>query len=365
MDWTSLGKKWRVRFVQVNPTDLDTTMGELADVDITSASISEAYYSDTRVQASIKCLDSAWTRQAWVRVIAEVPDEGYSEELGTFLVTGDDADESNGTWTTTLSCESALYALDLQAAKRPFVVANGAMAKQAMESTLGWCGRDYVDNDAPDHMMGGDVVFETGSSILERLYDLADRCDIRLDVDGHGRVTLDRYVLPANRSSSFAIDLKASDSIALDGISRTSNYLEIPTECIVSYTSGSGDDATEIQGYAENGGRVAIGERGYVVSKVVSLTEMAPETFERADAIARERLDKASNESAEWTLTTEYMPIRIGAVGTLRNHGDPYYSGDQKVMVKSRDIDLKDMTMKLTLKLASANDTDSTTGSDD
>ena len=360
-DWTKISSKnWRIRFLQINPSSLDSIIGELEDVDITSASIDESYYSDTRVQAQISFLGSAWTRQAWIRIIAELPDEDYSEELGTFFATSDDSSEENGTWSTSLNLESSLYALDLQAAKGPYTVAEGSMAKAAMIATFGWCNRAYVDNNAPDHQMGGNVVFETGSSILERVYDLADRCNMRLDVNGHGAITMEEYVHPSKRSSSFTIDLSSADGIALDGVSRSSNYLEIPSECIVSYTSGSGDDATEIRGYASNEStsRFLISNRGYILSKTVSLTEMSPETVEQANSIAATRLSRSSVESAEWTLTTEYMPVRIGAVGTLKGLNDPYYSGDQTVMIKNRNIDLKDMTMQLTLKLASSNDWD-------
>lgn len=359
MDWHSLGKRWRVRVMQVQPANMDNVTGELADVDLTGATVSENYYSDTRAQASLSFLGDAWTRQNWVRIIAEVPDEGYSCELGTFYASADDASEQNGAWSTSLTLDSALSALDQKALLGCYVINEGSMVKPAMTRLLGWCGRTYSDLSAPDYRSTSNLVYETGESALSCMYDMADLCGTRLDVDGHGRITLEPYVLPGNRPSTFVIDMGASDSVALDGVSRSSNYLEIPTECVVVYKSGSGDDEVSIEATATNeSGRVGWGQRGFAVTKVVSLSEMSPETWERAARIARERLDRSSNESAEWTLTTEYMPIRIGAVGTLRNSGDPYYPGDRKVMVKSREISLNDMTMKLTLKLASANDTD-------
>lgn len=363
MDWHELGKKWRIRVMQVQPANMDNVTGELADVDLTSATISENYYSDTRAQASLSFLGDAWTRQNWVRIIAEVPDEGYSCELGTFYASADDASESNGTWVTSLTLDSALSAFDQKALLGCYVINEGSMVKPAMTQLLNWCGRTYADLSAPDYRATSNLVYDTGESALSCLFDMADLCGIRLDVDGHGRITLEPYVHPAMRPTTFFIDMKASDSIALDGVSRSSNYLEIPTECVVTYTSGSGDDEVSITATATNEtGRVGWGQRGFAVTKVVSLSEMSPETWERAAQIARERLSRSSNESAEWTITTEYMPIRIGAVGTLANTGDPYYPGTRKVMVKSRTIDLSDMTMQLTLKLASANDTD---GGDD
>ena len=362
-DWSRLGKRWRVRAVQVSPTNMDRVIGELADVDMTSATVTENYYSDTRVQASLAFLGDAWERQSWVRILAEIPEEGYSCELGTFYAGADDASESNGTWKTSLALDSALSALDQKALLGCYVISAGSMVKPALTRLIGWCGRTYADCGAGDYRITSDVVYDTGESVLSCLYDMADLCGIRLDVDGHGRVTLEPYVEPRNRPETFVIDMGSADSIAHDGVSRTSNYLEIPTECVVIYTSGSGDGEVRIEATATNeSGRVGWGQRGYAVTKVVSLSEMSPETWNRAAQIARERLDRSSNESAEWELTTEYMPIRIGAVGVLRNAGDPYYPGDRKVMVKSREINLADMTMKLTLKLASANDTE---GGDD
>lgn len=359
-NWHELGKRWKVTYQMVTPASPDSTMGTLEGVIPSSATITESYYTDTRVQAQLSYIGDGWVRQSFIRIIAQLPDEGYSEELGTFLATSDDASESKGEWKTTLELESMLYALDVQAGKAPWTVKKGSMALAAMKQMLNTCHRPYtVLGGAKDHQMGSNTVYETGGSYLERLYDLCDLCNDRLDVDGHGRVTIEPYIVPSARTASFTIDMGASDGIAIDGISRSSNYLDRPTECVVYHREGSGADEKETRGYASNAGRVSFGSRGYVITKVVELTDMSPNTTARANAIAAEKLASAAGESIEWQVTTEYMPIHAGDVGWLQNTGDPVYPNRQKVMVKNREIELEHMTMKLTLKLATGNDTDS------
>lgn len=357
-DWNSLGKRWRVTYMMVTPASPDSTMGELEGVLPSSATITESYYTDTRVQAQLSYIGDGWVRQAFVRIIAEIPEEGYREELGTFLAAKDDAKYENGEWKTTLALESMLYALDVQAGKAPWIVKQGAMALAAMEQMLKTCNRPYVLLDAKDHKMTKNTVYETGTTYLARLYDLADLSNNRLDVDGHGRVIVEPYVLPSDRSPSFVIDLAAADGIAVDGIERSSNYLDRPTECVAYHREGTGDEQTETRGYASNSGYVSFGSRGYVITKVVELSDLSPNTSAAANAIAREKLDRSAMESIEWNVTTEYMPIHAGDVGWLQNTGDPVYPQRQKVMVKSREVELEHMTMKLTLKLADSNDTD-------
>lgn len=363
IDWAKLGKKWRVTYQMVTPASPDSTMGELEGVDPSSATITESYYTDTRVQAQLSFIGDGWIRQSFIRIIAEVPEEGYREELGTFLATSDDAKESKGEWTTTLALESMLYALDVQAGKSPWTVKKNASGLAAMHQMLDTCHRPYIDLEAKDHIMGSNVVYKTGTSYLERLYDLADLCNDRLDVDGHGRVTIEPYILPDKRTPTFTIDMKAPDGIAQDGIERTSNYLDRPTECVVYHREGSGDSETETRGYASNSGRVSFGSRGYVITKVVELSDLSPNTAAAATQKAKDRLAANSNETVKWQVTTEYMPIHIGDVGWLQNTGDPVYgTTKQKVMVMNRELELKHMTMKLTLKLATSNDTEDEDG---
>lgn len=358
IDFHELGKRWKITYQMVTPASPNSTMGTLEGVIPSSATITESYYTDTRVQGQLQYVGDGWVRQSFIRIIAEVPDEGYKEELGTFLATSDDAQSGDGEWKTTLALESMLYALDVQAGKSPWTVKKGAMALAAMKQMLSTCHRPYALLDPKDHKMTKNTVYETGTSYLERLYDLSDLCNDRLDVDGHGRVTIEPYIVPSKRSASFTIDMGASNGIAVDGISRSSNYLDRPTECVVYHREGSGDSEKETRGYASNSGRVSFGSRGYVITKVVELSDMSPNTAARANAIAKDRLANASSESIEWTVTTEYMPIHAGDVGWLQNTGDPVYTTRQKVMVKNRELELEHMTMKLTLKLASGSDTD-------
>lgn len=351
VDWTSLGKKWNIRYIQVTPSNLNDTMGVLEGVIPSSASITESYYTDTRVQASLQFIGDGWKRQSFIRIIAELVDEDYSEELGTFLASSDDASTSNGTWTTTLELQSMLYALDAETGHKTWTVAKGANSLTAIKQMLKQCKRAYISKSANSKYLKKSRVYTSDKSYLARIYDLCTASNNRLDVDGHGRVIVSKYIRPAKKSASFTIDLESSDGMAHDGLSRSSNYLEIPTECVVYHSETNKKKTTYTYGYASNGGRVSRGKRGYVITKVVS--EDDADTVPALTKLAKQKLKKASQESLEWSVTTEYMPIHAGDVGYLKNTNDPYYPEKQKVLVKERVLNLEHMTMDLTLKLAS------------
>lgn len=371
-DWLHPTKrKWAFTFQLVPPNKLNDSWGTLDKVDISSVSITEGYYTDTRIQGKMTYYDelSLDHRQAYIRIIATDTTIGYTEELGTFIPTSDDVTMEGSVVKTSVNLESILYGISMQKLQKGWVCPQGKFTythivnvlnnKCNMKGEEAW-KMDY-DRHGPtytssDKNFDQTAVCDPGNSILELLYGLCNHTSVRLDVDGHGCVLFYPYFSPNDRPVTFTITANSPDSIVLDGVSRSSNYLEMASQVTVH---AKNDEGTEITSTQNATGRLSQAQRGYIVGKYYDINEMSSFTQAEADALARSYLSKATNENMEWTLTTEYMPIYCGDVGYLEGLKDHYgYGTKKKVLVKNRDIDLATMTQKLTLKLASSNDTD-------
>lgn len=353
-DWRDM-PKGELFFEMLPPANLDDSYGQLDGVILSGCSITEGYYTDARVSAKLEVEEGNWIRQSAIRITYRVPEMGYEEELGTFFATGDSGGRSKGLSTVELDLVSTLHAMSLQKARSPHWLQPGAYARTAMRQMCDACHREMVDDGANDHVYSETSMLESGESYLDRMFALCEDANDRLDVDGHGRVLVQAYVLPSQRVPTFEIDLDDPRGIAHDGVDKSSDYLSLPSEVHVIYrwTEGSGDSAQqmEIAGSAYGSGHVSFGSRGYIVSEVEVLNELEPAAEWRAEQIAQERLAALSVETEEWTLTTEYLPIHRGDVGYLRGDGP-----ERLVMVKSLDLNLENMQMKLTLKSAESAD---------
>jgi hypothetical protein len=357
VDWSDLEHKWSINVYQLDPADMSSMWGRLEGVDLSTCSISEGYYTDTRVQGQLSYYDAERNRQAFIQIRATVPNV-HTEILGTFLVTNDDVSYEGGSLKTTLNLESMLYALDVQAMKAPWVVKKGTSFSTFANQILNTCHRPWRNCSMRGYTYGSAVSYSTGTSYLSALYDACSTSNNRLDVDGRGNVTIEPYILPKKRTPIFNINLNDVTGIAHDGVTRSSDYLELPTDCVVYYNRDSDNVTDCVRGYASNGGRYSFGQRGYVVTKVVSVSEEPKGGATALANKAKTLLANASVENVTWEVTTEYMPVHAGDVGYLQGMTldiSPYNTR-QLVMVKNVELELEHMTMKLTLKSANSND---------
>ena len=126
MDWRNLNRTDRIRVQQLDPATR-AVLGEVEGIDLSSATIEAAYYSDTRTSGKLTVRGEGWQRGAFLRIIHEVPEWDYSRTLGTYVVTDDAAERNNGAWSYELTLQSVLYAFDQDRLLRPWTVAKNAM----------------------------------------------------------------------------------------------------------------------------------------------------------------------------------------------------------------------------------------------
>ena len=362
MDWHDASRKDQFAFYMVSAQTPDQSIGEIEDVLLDKTTVTGAYYTDTRSLASLTFLDpSQYIPNSRVRIVHRVPDWGYENELGTFLVRNNPSIRSKATWSSTLTLNSILEGLATNLAKEPWTVASGASMKQAMKDMLSTCMVPYKIDSALDKNASSGLVYETGGSFLSRLYDLTSNTNNRIDVDGHGVVTIEPYVLPKSKTPKFRIDLADVRGLADHEISRTSTQLEIPNRCIVSYRYSErvGDDNVEreITAFKDLSGINSIESRGYVVSDYYQVSELEPATYDHALQMATDRLSARQYEKIEWSFSCLYFPVWEGDTVELVVHDGPEeFIGPKHCLVKEVQVHLGTMQMDLVLRETQSGD---------
>lgn len=358
-DWRDVTRRDKIVVQMVNPANIDAVMGELDGVDLSGSTLTAAYYTDTRTSGKLRVIGEGWQRGSFVRITHQVPEWNYSRELGTYIVTNDDRSRENGAWAYELTLQSLLFGLSTDKLVRPWAIANNAMMLKAARQCLDAAGYQYVFDGANDYRFKGARIMETGTDRLSALYALCQTANNRLDVDGHGRVTMGKYVPPSSRVPVFRIDLSDPRGVALDGLSGSTDYLEIPNVVGVCYKYNSGGKQREIDASARVSSTSphAHAARGYTVTDFRELNEMTPATAARAQQLAAQFLANDSVEHVEWQLETIYLPIWEGdVVDLVINDGQADYQGVRRCLVKNAEISLEDMRMSLTLKETASGD---------
>lgn len=377
IDWRDQVRRDRLRFYMVEPNNLERVLGELDGVDLSGSSITAGYYTDTRVSAklkivgddSIRTTTDKWIRSSFIRIVHEVEGENYSNELGTFLVTNDGATREGATWAYELELQSMLYAISTDLFVEPWVRARGSSAMDCARRILQVTGRPYIERGAYDSRLKSALVLESGKSYLQHLYTCMTAANNRVDVDGHGRVTLSPYVSPDAKSPLFTIGMDETRGMIEEGsLKRTTDYLKMVDTVAVSYKyndDSSGESVErEINAYVKvpDSSPISHAKRGYSSTEFHSLNEMNPPTAARARELAKQYLAN-NRESVEWQLNCAYMPIWEGDVIVLNvPDGVDVYAGARKCLVKNVDIDLATMQMSLTLRETASGEEESEDG---
>lgn len=354
VDWMDQSRSDTLTFTMVNQTNINATKGELADVILDKSSVTAGYYTDTRTSGKLVVSDSKWARGSFIRITHSF--SGYSNNIGTYIVTDDDWDLNHGVWEQTLTLNSILFGLSTDKLTGPYTIKKNAYGLAAIKSILSGRGRPALYNGALDYRYtGGNKVYETGTSVLSVLYDIASTSKNRIDVDGYGRVTVGKYIAPNSKSASLTIDVNSSNGVVHnDTLKLSTDWLEMPTNAVISYKySDKKGNQKEIIGRASvsNSDHAATKQRGYTVTAFQSLSEMSPQNTTRANTLAKNLLTREGTELIEWKFTCQYLPIWQGhVVNLIVSDGPNGYKGTRKCLVKNVDIDFGTMTMDVTLK---------------
>ncbi len=339
----------------VDPRDHSQSLGAL-EVAPSGCRMTEGYYTDTRVSASLSVPDwSAYDGFAWVRLRHEELRSGWSETMMTGIVWDEGVSESSGALRASPTVVSALKALDADAIPCPLVMGQGGRALSAAAKVCSDVGRPWrALPGATDYRFTDPRVWDAGTSRISVLFDLLELAGDRLGVDPDGVVTAARYVEPSRREPSMTLDALDPHGVVLaTEMRRSSDSHQVPGRSIATWkgTVGEGDDRRDEQvgGYADVGSShfASPGRRGYVVSEVHQVNDMAePRTVAHAQRLARGFLPGDSAGTDEWEVECLWVPLHQGDAVDFR----PPVGGPRLCLVKAVDVDLGAWTERLTLK---------------
>lgn len=360
-NWKNLAHTNDVEIQMISQNDGHTILKNLTGVELAGSYISMGYYTDSRQQAVINTVNSNYIRNSFIKIIHKVPEWNYAKSLGVFAVTNDNGSLKPNKYVAPLRCSSMLYLESLDFAATPKVINKNATILDVFKSISSQSRRRYsIDSNINNYKFSSTYILEAGKSTLDRLFTLSNASKNRIDVDGDGLIHVSPYILPNNKTPVFRFDLADENGMIIDELSRSSNYLELPTRVVVyhSYSDSAGNEKY-IYGYADSTGQLSEGYKGYRIVDFIEEPELTPRTKARADALAKSYLAVNTKELIEWEFSCPYIPLWEGDVVTLNiNDGPTQYRGLRKCLVKSIKINLDTFIMDLTLKETSSPDTD-------
>ena len=358
MDWRDLTKRGRMRAWYVEPNSLDNVVGEVQGVKWDACSVEHGYYTDTRTTAKLVAHDPQWDWRSWIRITYETDD--YEADIGTYIVTDDPATHDKGRWEYQFALNSVLWGLSQEKAYGALTIAKGATTAKTLKRIFGYCGCAYSIDGLKEYTASRIFTLPRGKSMLEWLFSVANYTGNRVNVTGHGVVTVKKRTLPKDISQAVTLDIEDPRGLVIGQIGRKSDWLTTPGRVIVHHQAGSGDEARDIVGVATvaSSHHASFANRGYIMTEYESVSDMSPETQEQAEYLAKQALKERSATLTEWEASVPFLPIKAGTGVTLLPH-DYAYKGERKCFVKSisiSDMHLNRPTMKLTLKECSSGD---------
>lgn len=367
MDWTTTGYSYDVTVAVVHQTDVNNVLGILSGVQLSNMSISENYYSDSRVQAKLTTMvdeddDDGYISNARLRIIVSIPSRFWSKTLFTGYVSDIDTVIESGYCKKTYTLEGTIWGLLEHKVSSSVTIAKGASLVKTWESLLkNQTKMQYSTSGSQDHLMGNTVVYEAGSNLSTILFELSSGYD-RMDVDGSGVITLKKYTSPSNRTSSRIIDYKDSLGLSIAPLSAQDTAYEAPGRAIVTATINEQDakDSTKtvsktIVGVydAPSSHATSINTRGWLRARSDSYSGVS-ETPTKAelDKLAKKNWEDNQSKGIEWTVKTVYADYHAGDVVDLVA---PYISSGSKtythkVLISAVETDLDTFTQNLTMK---------------
>jgi hypothetical protein len=348
-----------------DPRTLDV-IGVLDNVEPEGSSLSWGYDTDTRFSGTIQTLGSNWIEHSALRVIHRVPEWNYSNVLATGLVMERPWSRTQGGNVVQFQLSSSLSALERDYLPWHHCISEGANSNDAFRELVnGAEGRKCrVEMTARNYIYKEARVYEMGDSRLEDIKDICSVSGNHYDVDPYGIITIAEEVPPSQRGIKWTLNVGASRTNVLDGLSGSTTKYNSPTRVVSTYKGTllddegkpvKGDDeksqSIELWSLADIPGPENSGVRGYTVAVVESIGDLAPQTQEALDARTQSKAQSLSQTYREWECSCLYMPIKAGDMADLVIP-DGVDAGHHKCLVKNVQLELGSMVMGLTLKEA-------------
>lgn len=333
IDWRDPARRDDIRFVMVDPNNLDEVYGDLEDVQLGSTSITYGYYADTRYSSGISFLKfNNYVPNAWIRIIHDVPLEGYSNELGTFIPTSP-SESWSGAVIIKLDLQSPLWGLKDDLLTSKLSIGKSTSVLNAFKAVCESSNRPFIFENPNDYRTTKAIVYAVGTSKLQVLFDLCDMTGNRMDLDGHGRIILSPDPDQTTLTPTWTLDADDTRSMIIQGsIEMDSEIDDLPSRAIV--VNGNNVGVADLDAGIEYSAQ----QRGYIKAKKY-------DGKGNVQSLAKMYLDTAS-KIVHYKMNTLYFPCKCGENVTFILDGEKHIC-----MIQSIDpLNLETMTMGLTLR---------------
>lgn len=362
MDWTNTGYSWDVTVMVIHQADVDNTLGFLSGVQLQGLTITENYYSDTRIQGKVTTIvpegkSDGYVKNARLRIILNVPKFAFIEELMTGYVSDIKITNEDGYTKRQYTLESTIWGILEHKIKDPITIKKGAKLVSTWGSIINKLTKmQYSTTGAQDHAFKNNILYEVGTNLSTLLFELSSGYD-RMGVDGHGRLTLKKYVNPTEQEPTSVMSYHDTRGMLVKPLARTSSEYDPPGRAIVTTTISK--EVTEkgkkktiqevVSGFydAPSSHATSINSRGWLRARSDSYTGASEKPSKsELNAAAKKNWEAAQDKGIEWTCPSVFQDWHIGAVITLI----PNSTTSVKCLIKSVTTNLDDMTQNLTLK---------------
>lgn len=365
MDWTDTGYEYNVEVNVVDQTNVDNTLGTLSGVVLQGLTITENYNSDSRVQAKVSTVtkpteSDGYVMNARLRIILDLPGKSWQKELITGYVSDITLTYDKGFIKRDYTIEGTIWGLLDHKMNVPITIGKGAKMVNVWTTLMRTQTRmQFSATNARDKTFNNNVVYEAGSNLLTILSEVCSGYS-RMDVDGHGVVTLSKYTSPSAQSTNVVIDYNDFDGLALTPLGRTSSEWEMPGRAIVTAnvsTTDSNGKTTQkvIAGYydAPDSHATSMATRGWLKARSDSYSGISSSPSKsELNSMAKQNWKRSQTKGIEWTGSTVFADYHAGDVVILVTPSDTGLNEitGHKVLLQSVRTDLSTMTQELTMK---------------
>jgi len=365
MDWTKTGYLYEVAVNVVHQTNVDYTLGTLSGVQLEGLSVTDKYDSDSRVQAKVTTMmregeSDGYIKNARLRIILTIPEQGWSEELITGYVSDVDEDDNHQYIKRTYTIEGTIWGLLEHKTKDPITISKGAKMLNVWTSLLSSQTKmQYNIDGAQDHSFNNTILYEPGVNLSTVLFELSESYD-RMGVDGHGRITLRKYTAPSKQTPTRVINFNDVRNLVMLPLAKTSTEYEAPGRAVVTSTISKTVDGKTVQEViagsydAPQTHPTSIHVRGWLSGRTDSYSGLSENPSKsELNEVAKKNWENAQDKGIEWSCTSVFRDYHAGEVVTLIlpvSNDAHQLANTYKVLVQTVTTDLNSFTQDLTLK---------------
>lgn len=365
MDWTNTGYSYSIGVNVVHQTNVDNTLGSLSGVQLNGMSITENYYSDSRVQAKVSTVVKAgesdgYVNYARLRIILSIPERNFIEELMTGYVSDIVENSEHGYTKRTYTLEGTIWGLLDHKIADPITIGKGVKMISVWSSLMKTLTKmQYSTDGAQDTAFSNVVLYEPGTALSTVLFELSSGYD-RMDVNGHGIVTLKKYTPPSQMTPSRIIDYNDLRGLSISPLEKNTSEYENPGRAIVTTTVSIEKDGKTSQeviaGYydAPSSDPSSIETRGWLSARTDSYSGSSENPSKsELNSIAENNWKSAQNKGVQYSGSSVFANYHAGEVVTLITPSSKSVDApidSHKVLIQSVTTNLEQFTQSLTMK---------------